>query len=192
MGQYREWLHYREIDQRLQRQRARLEQDLMDLQKQAQRLQEHNYHAHNSIVQALQHSMSSTAQTTTHSTVTPSSARNPAMFPPQSGSASLTIPNRYTNANKQSSTSASQASALSPVRAISRNEPPAQPEDTTIHTNQSEQSYSSGERRIASTNRALAIDQESRRVDQLVLRWFERWGKLPRDRQSIQEDTADV
>lgn len=51
MGQYRQWLHYREIDQQLKGQLAALEQELMTTRAQAQ--EDDSTYAENSIIQAL-------------------------------------------------------------------------------------------------------------------------------------------
>lgn len=53
MGQYREWLSYRDIDQKLQAQIAQLEQEVEQLQKQAQELSEQSQPGSNFIVQAI-------------------------------------------------------------------------------------------------------------------------------------------
>jgi len=53
MGQYREWLSYRDIDQKLQAQVAQLEQEIEQLQRQAQELSEQFQPGNNFIVQAI-------------------------------------------------------------------------------------------------------------------------------------------
>jgi len=53
MGQYREWLSYRDIDQKLQAHIAQLEQEVEQLQKQAQELSEQSQPGNNFIVQAI-------------------------------------------------------------------------------------------------------------------------------------------
>lgn len=53
MGQYREWLSYRDIDQKLQAQIAQLAQEAEQLQKQAQELSEQSQPENNFIVQAI-------------------------------------------------------------------------------------------------------------------------------------------
>ena len=53
MGQYKEWLHYREIDQLLRSQLAVSEHELAQLQAQVEILGKQNFSAHNAIFQAL-------------------------------------------------------------------------------------------------------------------------------------------
>ncbi|HLZ59944.1 MAG TPA: hypothetical protein VKR06_23595 [Ktedonosporobacter sp.] len=53
MGQYRQWLHLREVDQKLHTQLAILEQDLAQLQEQAHLLLADDYATDNIIIQAL-------------------------------------------------------------------------------------------------------------------------------------------
>ncbi|HEY7415917.1 MAG TPA: hypothetical protein VH593_12040 [Ktedonobacteraceae bacterium] len=53
MGQYREWLSYRDTDQKLQTQIAHLEQEVEQLQKQAQNLSEQSQPGDNFIAQAI-------------------------------------------------------------------------------------------------------------------------------------------
>lgn len=53
MGQYRQWLHYRDIDRHLHTQREQLMQKIAHLQEQLQRLETTHPNANNSIVQAL-------------------------------------------------------------------------------------------------------------------------------------------
>lgn len=54
MGQYRQWLHFREVDQRLRTQLGLLSQDLIELQAQVAHFEEHaDLYEENSIIQAL-------------------------------------------------------------------------------------------------------------------------------------------
>ncbi|MBE3557916.1 MAG: hypothetical protein IMW89_01655 [Ktedonobacteraceae bacterium] len=53
MGQYRQWLHYRTIDQQLRSQLSQLEQELTLLQERARLLEQESARASNPIIQAL-------------------------------------------------------------------------------------------------------------------------------------------
>jgi len=53
MGQYRQWLHYREADQQLHTQLETLKQELAQLHEQARLLKEPDYGTGNAIIQAL-------------------------------------------------------------------------------------------------------------------------------------------
>jgi hypothetical protein len=185
MGQYSQWLHYRAIDQQLQAQRARLEQDLHNLQEQAHNLEGHDYHAQNSIIQALQQYISTRCRTSAPSPDTPSTPLLPvpvhaehststamaAVYPrPQwVPSPDMLDPSRYTALRAAQLTPVTARSSRSLQRASNRHLIPAQ------HTSPQEALRYTGHARPA--HRALPVDPQDKHTDQMVQRWLERWDK---------------
>jgi hypothetical protein len=205
MGQYSQWLQYRAIDQQLQAQRARLEQNLHDLQEQAHNLEVHDYHAPNSIIQALQQYLHAEPRLTALSPDAPSTHYLPA--PTHTISTTITVispvyprpqwtpspdmmnPRRFTTlrAAQLMPVTASPASRTTPnSRALqlasSRYLIPAQ------HTSPQEALRYTGHTRP--THRALPVDPQDKHTDQMVQRWLERWGKHQQNQQNTQ-DTQD-
>jgi hypothetical protein len=212
MGQYSQWLHHYKIDQQLQAQRARLEQDLRNLQEQAHNLEVHIPHAPNSIIQALQQHMHTGPRLTTPAPDAPSTHHLPVPEP----STSTAMPavrqrprwtpfpgiierSRYTEPKLPVRTATLKAAQLAPVTAIisaptstslqlagSMHIIPAQntpPPEALTYTGHSRPNH-----------RTLPVDPQDKHTDQMVQRWLTRWGKHPHTPQiqQIQQNTQNT
>jgi hypothetical protein len=209
MGQYSQWLHYHKIDQQLQAQHARLEQDLRNLQEQAHNLEVHIPHAPNSIIQALQQHMQTGPRLTALASNAPSTHHLPIPEP----STSTAMPavrshprwtpfpgmiehSRYTNPKLPVRTAALKAAQLAPVTAItptptstslqlasSMHIIPAQdtpPPEALTYTGHARPNH-----------RTLPVDPQDEHTDQMIQRWLERWGKHPHPLQ-LQQNTQNT
>jgi hypothetical protein len=202
MGQYSQWLHHYKIDQQLQAQRSRLEQNLRNLQEQAHNLEVHIPHAPNSIIQALQQHMHTGLRLTalspeasfTHHLPVPepsTSAAIPAVYPRplRTSFPDIIEPSRYTDPKIPMRNTALKAAQLTPATTISSS--------TALHlasnmqvipaqdTSSQETLKYTGHSRPA--NRTLPVDPQDELTDQMVQRWLERWGKHQQNEQNIQD-----
>lgn len=209
MGQYSQWLRHREIDQQLQSQQARLEQDLRNLQEQARHLEVHDYHAPNSIIQALQQSTHTNARPTTSSLDTPSTHHLPVPEPHTPSTAMPTtasipsIPShplwtplpdtiergRYTNPRLPTRHTALKAAQL--TSGTARSTSTALQAVSNMHVvpahNTSPQEALKYTGHPRPTNRTLPVDPQDEHTDQMIQRWLERWGKHQQEKQNIQD-----
>jgi len=215
MGQYSQWLHHYKIDQQLQAQHARLEQDLRNLQEQAHDLEVHIPHAPNSIIQALQQHMHADSRLTAPAQDAPSTHHLPVPEPSTSTAMPAVRPHprwtpfpgtiehsRYTNPKLPVRTAALKAAQLASVPttistptstslqlASSMHIIPAQdtpPPEALSYTGHSRPSH-----------RTLPVDPQDEHTDQMIQRWLERWGKHPHSLptphiQQIQQNTQNV
>lgn len=209
MSQYSQWLHHHKIDQQLQAQRARLEQDLRNHQEQAHSLEVHNFHAPNTIIQALQQHMHTEARLTALSPDAPS-AHHLHHSPEPEPSTSTAMPavrprprwtpipgmierNQYTNSKLPIHSMALKATQLTPVTATSTSTALQLASNTHIIPTQDtppqEALTYTGHARPS--HRTLPVDPQDERTDQMIRRWLTRWGKyLPN--QQIQPNTQDA
>lgn len=218
MGQYSQWLHYHKIDQQLQAQRARLEQDLQNRQEQAHDLEVHIPLAPNSIIQALQQHIHTGTRLTALFPDAPSSSYHLPVPEPSTSTAMPAVRprplwtpfpgmlehSRYTEPRLSARNTALKAAQLTPVTATrssststslqltsSRHIIPAQdtpPPEALTYTGHSRPSH-----------RTLPVDPQDVHTDQMVQRWLARWGKhssippIQQIQQNIQhiQDTQD-
>jgi hypothetical protein len=216
MGQYRQWLHYREVDQRLHAQLETLEQELTQLHEQARLLQELDYHTDNTIIQALstyqkngESLKNSTAAPDVHDSIDEqsgilvedfiiedvSSSTTAVEFIPETVSPALfgwsRLPNFDTQRMREPVIVASTLTSLPPT-------PPPEinllPEDMAAFMDA--HSQTSSQRSLpwwipdtsSSSPTDGPVDQQSLRTDQRVQRWLERWRRVDKDAQMAQED----
>jgi hypothetical protein len=192
MGQYSQWQHYRAIDQQLQAERARLEQELRHLQEEAHHLEGYDFHAPNSIIQALQQHLYAESRSTALSSHTSSlplvttsalpepgtSLTIPPVYPrPQrSPSSDMMDPGRYTALRAAQLAPATARSSRALQRASNRHLVPAQhiaPQEALRYTGHARP-----------TQRTLPTDPQDEHTDQMVQRWLERWDKDQHNQQN--------
>jgi len=174
MGQYQQWLLYREIDQRLRARLAELEVELAHLQEQARLLEPAWPHTDNEIIRSL---------TASIELVSPSAWDGGGLpnFSPQEMQGTL-----YTGTPPQPPVTPH--SELIPL-----------PEDRTVDFY--ERGYTEPRLELpewlynlavspGTTDRTSPIDQQALRTNRLVQRWIERWGRqsAPSARQLPGED----
>lgn len=189
MGQYQQWLQYREIDQQLHTQLESLAGDLAQLKEQAQRLAIAHPSSGNLIIQALTHYLkpaSGTSISTSNGTTTEHSETvSPALF------AWSNLPNfdtaKIRGANPQSPAtpmpSHSEFDLLPPdmhtfFQTHSQTAPQMKLPWWLRNNTLVPHPQNSG---LAEQRATGPIDQQSIRTNQLVQRWLERWHKRSGD-----------
>jgi hypothetical protein len=200
MGQYKSWLHYREIDQQLQTQLTQLTTQLDALKEQAHLLDEGLSLGHNPILQALLTQLVATP--TLASTVTaplyspPDTSAMPANGTPQLTSSST---NGYSTPFSQLPSNGT-TDSLPLTRPISTPHPELDLLPTDLSSFVDEHTQTAPvrtppwwQRRIKTPTQVPASaspiapassfyglqDQQSERTNHLVQRWFERWNHNP-------------
>jgi hypothetical protein len=218
MGQYRLWLHYREVDQQLRAELELLEKGLAHLQEQAGRLEESAACTDNVIVQALQ------AFTGSHTTQVPFE------YIPNTPSEQVALNGGYdtteqpalngTTAEQPTTTVSRALFAWSNLPNFNTHEVPVPVPDTPAHPSlpptphpdldslsqemsilPDEQAGEAPQLQLpwwlhnviaSSTTRQSdsngLIDQQSIRTNQLVQRWLERWGRRSDDQEESREE----
>lgn len=198
MGQYRQWLFYREIDQQLNAQIQAFEADLATLQTEIKVLAQDTSYSENSILQTLlgvspAETTSSTSdilpqKTELAETNAPIATVSPALF------AWSRLPNFDTQDIQDPIMNAATQNVIPP---------PSLPEDDLLPHNIGTIEDAHGQTDpqlkvpwwLRNTRNATdqdpqktsPIDQQSRRTNHLVERWFERWGEAPENAEKSQE-----
>jgi hypothetical protein len=206
MGQYQQWLHYREVDQHLRQQLEALETELTQLQDQANLLEQICPHPDNQIIQALAANMQ--REDPTSNSLPPESIL--AMNPPDALNAMNHIPQALSSSLQQWGT-------LLDINSLEMQESPQNAEgssaSSTPHSEMvllpedfidvyDEQVQTQPQLELpwwlhnimistGSFERTNPIDQESIRTNRLVQRWLERWGRRSSTDQTSQEDLLD-
>lgn len=170
MGQYRQWLHYRDIDRHLHIQREKLTREIAHLQEQLQRLEAAHPEVSNSLIQALVqlHTMQSEQPEASSTPPTPvplnslpmqsQEAVKPTLLQPQHPQTPL--PPTY----------ASLPPLPHPLHTQTPDEDVPAPTDPQI-------SIPHWLRRAASVSQSGPLDPQGQQTNRLVQRWLERWGK---------------
>lgn len=196
MGQYRQWLHYRDVDRHLHAQREKLTQEIAHLREQVQRIEAVHPDVGNSIFQAL------IQQRTTLPVQLPAShpVQQPAS-PVQQSVSSDPFPdtsaqrNDMKGHNPQTPHDYASFPPLPPLP--HQNE--AQPEEilTSLDARDARDltdpqlTIPRWLQRAASTSQSGPLDAQSAQTNRLVQRWLERWGKqLPPDSNQKQTDNT--
>lgn len=206
MSQYREWLFYREIDQQLTTQIQAFEQELAQLQAEINHLEHNANYSENIILQALvgiqqaqqANSQQSASNAIQGSTITGQKAAgtvSPALF------AWSHLPDFDNRDIQQSDDDAPTHSPLPPLAASEGNLLPtdigAFVDDAHSQTDpqlkvpwwlRNAHTYKTIGKDAPSTS---PVDQQSNRTNQLVERWFERWGERTKNSAPKQEGQAE-
>jgi hypothetical protein len=206
MGQYQQWLHFREIDQRLRAELEALETELAQLQDQVSGLEQTFPYPDNQIIRALTISMERETQPTS----TPSLNTVMAESPPDG------LPDTHEFSHVLSP-SLQQWSALQDFgpqelqesfQNVEVSKPPSTPHSEMILLPEDAiaifEEYNQTDPQLelpwwlrnimvstGTDDRTSPIDQESIRTNRLVQRWLERWGRRPPTQQKSQEDDVD-
>ncbi len=206
MGQYQQWLHYREVDQYLRAQLEALETELAQLQNHSCHLEQNLPTADNQIIRALATMMAWETPTTS---ISPAKSTK-AMNPPNTPAASYQLPQEISPGLQQWGTlldfspQEMQESFRNSEELPARSNPHAEmillPEDVEAVFDEHAQTQPQLElpwwlHNIMISTGTLdltsPIDQESIRTNRLVQRWLERWGRRPPTQQMPQEDQID-
>jgi len=206
MGQYQQWLHCREVDQRLHAQLEALEAELTQLQDHANHLEQTCPRTDNQIIRALAASMGWEAPRTGTSPLEKVLAMNPpdalsaARQSPQMISPSLQYWGSLLDISPLEMQEAFQNGEESSVPSTPHSEMVLLPEDLMGVYDEQAQTQPQLELpwwlhnimvSTGSFERTNPIDQESIRTNRLVQRWLERWGRRPPTNQADQEDHLD-
>jgi len=206
MGQYQQWLHYREVDQRLRAELEALETELSQLQDQVSRLEQTCPSPDNQIIRALTISMEREAQPTSTSSSDVFSVESPLDALPDTNesshvlSPSLQHRGALPDFSPQEMQESFQNGEVSKPPSTPNYEMILLPEDFIAIFEEHNQTDPQLElpwwlRNIkvstGTPDRTSPIDQESIRTNRLVQRWLERWGRQPPTQQKSQEDVVD-
>lgn len=186
MGQYREWLHYREVGQQLQEQRAMLEHALTQLQEQvhqqASQIESTPTSDKNTIIQALNHHYQYIQQQSGNTDVDLERhlSQQPAFPTTASFSPGETDTDRHTHYDPHTNSQ------------LTLDDHPHGQTDPQLKVPW----WLRDMHNASNTRPATLIDQQSQRTNRLVERWFERWkdtsqtkdSQLKRIRMNRQED----
>ncbi len=200
MGQYRQWLHSREVDQRLKARLEILEQELDQLHKQADLLAKTTSCTDNKIIQTLarqqtvevlltdaQHILSEHTTPVSQPIEESITGVSPALFAwsnlPNFDSQGVPTPNSQTNIS-------------TPLRATPHLEMNLLPKDMGAFVDEHTQAVPQVKlpwwlRKTVLTTVSpnhYPIDQQSLQTNYDVQRWLERWGRHPKDPQVSRED----
>jgi hypothetical protein len=206
MGQYQQWLHYREVDQRLRAELEVLETELAQLQDQVSRLEQTYPYPDNQIIRALAISMQRETQPTSALPSDTGMVANPPNGLPDTHAFSQVLSSslQHWGALPDFSPQEMQES----FQNGEESKPPSTPHSEMILLPDDFiaifEEYNRTEPQLelpwwlrnimASTgtlDRTSPIDQESIRTNRLVQRWLERWGRRPPTQQTSQEDGLD-
>ena len=191
MGQYRQWLHYRDIDRHLHLQREQLTNEIAHLQEQLHCLETARPDADNNIVQAL-----ITQQAT-------QSVQPRAITPPTSVSSvspEVPLPDWVREEARQYT-----PNPQTPLPTVSPTYASLPPLPHPIHPQHSQYTQSQNDdvpaptdpqiaiphwlRRAASVSQSGPLDPQGVQTNRLVQRWIERWGKqLPEQPEQPYQD----
>lgn len=206
MGQYRLWLHHREIDLQLQVQLEMLEKELAQLQERAYLLGREHCNQDNVILQALLQRYSQEVSSTQISEVLPEQnspqaeeAKRQEDSPRETISPALHAWSQLPNFDAQQLHQPMiQDPTFVPLPTASHIQPDLLPADMSAFIDAHTQ-VTSPQIEALSQLRDLAlppsneqshqpIDQQSVRTNRLIQRWFERWGRLAQNQQRSQEE----
>lgn len=201
MGQYREWLFYREIDQQLTTQIQALEQELAQVQAQVGRLEHGKRYAENIIIQALigiqqaqqVHSQGSASDPATRPATQGQQAVSPTLFAwnqlPQLDNRDVQPVNNNASRGAPSSPPAAEGSLLpTNISAFMDAHSQTDPQLKVPWWLRNAHAY----KEISSDAPGTSpVDQQSTRTNQLVERWFERWGERTKNSASQQEGPSE-
>jgi hypothetical protein len=205
MGQYRQWLLYREADQQLQSQIKESEKELAQLYAQIGQLEAETTYPENIILQMLigiqEAGKANHQRPEAHA---PSLSKEPGALEPQRGSVSPALfgwgnlPNFDTN-NIHHATTHAQNQQIAPQ--FQQPDDDLLPQDLSAFTDDNNQTdpqisvpwwlrdtYPASKENPQSTQ---PIDQLSRRTNQYVQRWFERWGSSANESEQAQEKPGE-
>jgi hypothetical protein len=206
MGQYQQWLHFREVDQRLRAELEALETELAQLQDQVNGLEQTFPYPDNQIIRALAISMEREAQPTSTSSSDTIRAESPPDGLPDTHefshvlSPSLQHWGALPDFSPQELQESFQNVEVSKSPSTPHSEIILLPEDVIAIFEEHNQTDPQLElpwwlRNIMDStgtpDRTSPIDQESIRTNRLVQRWLERWGRRPPTQQKSQEDDVD-
>lgn len=202
MGQYREWLLYRQIDQQLRDQIAELEQDLDNLQEQIRSTEVLDFYTDNTVIQALQQHL----QTPQPEVVATEKPANNAIFatqetgnqetiarenaPAETISTALFAWGTLPNLNTQFHGPLPKANTLSSLPATPNPDLDLLPEDLNSFLKQYHQAITPLFREPTAhppTDIQNPEDPSSNRTNQLVQRWMDRWKKPQAETQVLHE-----
>ncbi len=192
MGQYRQWLHYREVDQRLHIRLEEVEKQAAELEAEIHLLANgSNFSAADNVIMRALASMytTPTQEQATHVS-TPAEARYAVASVPSEQ-------NKYSDETDASSWAASALFAQSYLTNFDAFDPSTLqslspyaetgllPEDLAIIFSGQPQNggpHYPGHSPITTSHSTTPIDKQSLRNDRLIQRWFERWGQSSDDR----------
>ncbi|HCI80708.1 MAG TPA: hypothetical protein DHW02_13575 [Ktedonobacter sp.] len=181
MGQYRQWLHYRDIDRHLHIQREKLTREIAHFQEEVQRLEAAHPEASNSLIQALVQQRSVPPVQPEISNIPPTPV--PLNSPPEHMREEVKPAMLHTH-NPQTPPPPIYASLPPlphPIHTQTQEEDILAPTDPQI-------SIPHWLRRAASVSQSGPLDPQGQQTNRLVQRWLERWGKqLPDQDQPYQE-----
>jgi len=206
MGQYQQWLHFREVDQRLRAELEALETDLAQLQDQVSGFKQTCPYLDNQIIRALAISREREAQPTSTSSLDAVMAESPPDGLPDTHEFSHALSPSLQHwgalpdfSPQELQESFQNAEVLKPP-STPHSEMILLPEDAIAIFEEYNQTDPQLElpwwlRNImvstGTPDRTSPIDQESIRTNRLVQRWLERWGRRPSTQQTSQEDGLD-
>jgi hypothetical protein len=184
MGQYQQWLLYREIDQKLRAQLEELETELTQLQDHARFLEQAGPHTDNEIIRALAASIERDALAIEdrHTIVGPDMAKGELK---QRISLAALDGSGLPNFGPQEMREPFYGETESELPATSHSELVLLPENVMDVLNEYGQTEPQFElpwwfHNIAiSTDRTSPVDQQTIRTNRLIERWIERWGRQP-------------
>jgi hypothetical protein len=201
MGQYRQWLHYREMDQQLHMRLEQVEQQAAELEAEIHHLAGDSNSSTNDnvIMQALvkmyitstqEQAAKESAPAEASYTVTPvepgeiTQSDDASAESPSWAASALFAQSYLTNFD---AFDPSTLQSLSPYA-----ETGLLPEDLAIFFTGLPQSGGNGQHDLTSvsltaSHSAVPVDKQSQRNDRLIQRWFERWGQSTNNQESPQE-----
>ncbi len=189
MGQYRQWLHYRHIDQQLQSQKEQLALALVHLQEHISDLDAHPLAADNCVIQALT-LYTKTLSMPSETLVDKQAIANEYVQQPEIISQALFEHNRLPDLDSQQGKDIHETvlpkrptNMYTPLPPISHKVIDLVPEDVSEFPDE----HAPTEPQIAlpwwlhkaalSTTQSNSLDAQSVRTNRLVQRWLERWGR---------------
>lgn len=193
MGQYRQWLHTREVDQQLKARLEALEEELKQIYNQADLLAATTSCTDNKIIQILARSQKTDAYFTTkakHSSSDHTASAHLSTEQPKTGvSPALFAWSRLPNFDSQVvPTSSLQTKTSSPLLATSHSEIDLLPKDIATFASAHTQAVSQIKlpkrpHKTVSTSASSQhsqVDQQSSQINYNVQRWLERWRRYPK------------
>jgi hypothetical protein len=193
MGQYRQWLHYREMDQQLHIRLEQVEKQAAELEAEIHHLANNNSSSTDDNV--IMHALVRMYTTPTQEQVAQESAHAEAHYTVMPGESGEIERSNDASAGSPS-WAASALFAQSYLTNFDTFDPPTLqslspyaetgllPEDLAVFFNG--QHYHTNALLTAS-HQAFPVDKQSLRNDRLIQRWFERWGRSSDDQEPLQE-----